>query len=118
MKLLFSLVLPVTLSGCWSQIFLDSVPGKDATNIADSVVIKEVYAMSSDACERPPVATRYQIREHLGHGWIQRCARVNGFEFRPGNDYLLEVKEYPSDAPGPQLVLAKVIAEWPQADNR
>lgn len=113
MRLLLSLALPLALSGCWSQIFLDSVPGDDMSHIAGNVATKRVYALSSNACERPPAGAQYQIREHLQYGWVRRCARVQGFKYRPGSDYLLEVKEHPPGGPGPQLVLEKVIAEWP-----
>ena len=118
MRLLLSIALPFSLSGCWSQIFLDSVPGDDMSSIAMSAVTKQVYAVSSSACDSPPGATRYQVREYSGGRWIQRCARVRGFEYLPGTDYLLEVKEYPSSDSGERLVLEKVIAQWPKAHGR
>ena len=118
MRRLLSFVLPLALGGCWSQIFLDSVPAQDVSRVAAEGASKKVYALSSNACDYPPAATSYQIRERLGRKWIQRCARVQGFAYRPGRDYLLEVKEYPAMAGPAQLVLEKVIAEWPEAKSR
>jgi hypothetical protein len=117
-KILFSIVMPFLLSGCMSQIFLDSVPDGGMPQIATAAATKEIYAFSSSACEYVPAATRYEIREYSGHRWIQRCARIQGFHYQPGSDYLLEVTEYPPSDSGVRLVLEKVITEWPEGTSR
>jgi hypothetical protein len=101
-----------------SQIFLDSVPNGDTRQIATAAATKQIYAFSSNACEDVPAATRYEIREYFERQWIRRCARIQGFNFQPGSDYLLEVKEYPPSDAGVQLVLEKVITEWPEGSSR
>ena len=101
-----------------SQIFLDSVPDGGTPQIATAAATKKVYAFSSSACEYIPVLTRYEIREYSGRQWIKRCVRIQGFDFRPGSDYLLEVKEYLPSNFGVQLVLEKVITEWPAGNSR
>ena len=117
MRLLLSIALSFSLSGCWSQIFLDSVPGDDMSRVAVGAVTKQVYAVSSSACDSAPGAIRYQVQEYLGGRWVQRCVRVRGFEYRPDNDYLLEVREDPA-SDTERLVLEKVIAQWPKARSR
>lgn len=110
MKLLAAMVIPLLLSGCWSQIFLDDVSdGENASDIATGVRTKNIHISSSRACEHSPSATRYQIRERVGRAWMHRCARIQGFEYQPGNDYILQVKEYQSGDAGARLVLEKVI---------
>lgn len=118
MKILGSIAIPLLLSGCMSQIFLDSVPQGGTSQIATAAATKKIYAFSSSACEDVPAATRYEIREYLERRWIKRCARIHGFNFQPGSDCLLEVKEYPSSDAGVQLVLEKVISEWPEGSSR
>jgi hypothetical protein len=117
-KTLFSIAVPLLLSGCMSQIFLDSVPDGATPQIATAAATKKIYAFSSNACEYVPAATRYEIREYLGRRWIKRCARIQGFNYQPGSDYLLEVKEYPPSNSGVRLVLDKVITEWPEGNSR
>lgn len=118
MKILFLVAMPLLLSGCMSQIFLDSVPNGGTPQIATAVATKKIYAFSSSACEYVPAATGYEIREYLGRRWIKRCARIQGFNYQPGSDYLLEVKEYLESDSGVQLVLEKVITQWPEGNSR
>lgn len=118
MNSLSSIALPFLLGGCMSQIFLDSVPDEGTSRVATAATTTKIYAFSSNACESLPAAIRYEIREYLGHRWIRRCARIQGFHHQVGSDYLLEVKEYPPGNPGARLVLEKVIAEWSEGAAR
>lgn len=113
-KLLFGLVMLMPLSGCVSQIFLDGEPSSDVSNIAAGGVRKRIEVISSTTCTNEFSDAHYEIRENVGQRWVPRCARIHGFDYRPGNDYILQITEYAS-APenSARLVLDKVIEERP-----
>jgi hypothetical protein len=114
MKLLLEAAILMSLGGCVSQIFLDGEPPGDVTRIAAGGISKRVHVVSSTACESGASAALYEIRENKGRQWIPRCASIQGFDYRPGNDYILQITEYaPTSVSSVRLVLDKVIEERP-----
>ena len=104
----------VLLSGCMSQILLDGSP-TGTPNIADVPVERRVRAVASSACTARAPLLPYELLEPSGQGWVRRCAHVEGFAYRQGWDYLLQVAEYPGQdrsSPG-RLVLRRVVEESP-----
>lgn len=118
MRRLLALALAVPLGGCVSQIFLDGSPA-DVGHIAGGAVEKRVYAMSSEACGRSEPVLHYRLLQRGRDGWVSTCADVEGFAFRPGNDYFLQVTEHrgEGDAAPVRLILKKVIEMRPRARN-
>ncbi|KRA20737.1 MULTISPECIES: DUF4377 domain-containing protein [unclassified Lysobacter] len=102
------------LSGCMSQILLDGSPA-GTPNIAGDAVAKRIRAVASEACAGQLPALRYQVLEHGGDGWRPRCARVEGFAYTQGQDYVLEIIEYPAAQHSSlgRLVLKQVIGAYP-----
>ncbi|KQZ60076.1 MULTISPECIES: hypothetical protein [unclassified Lysobacter] len=116
-RLLFP-ALAALLTGCASQIFLDGSPSGD-THIAGTAVEKRVYAISSDMCGRQEPVLPYQLVERSRDGWVRSCAQVEGFAFRPGNDYYLRVTEHRAAGESPlvRLILKSVIEQRPHTRN-
>lgn len=106
--LLLEVAILMSLGGCVSQIFLDGEPPGDVSHIAARGISKRIQVVSSTACYNEAFATRYEIRENVDRRWVPRCARIQGFDYRPGSDYILQITEYASSA---RLVLDKVIDE-------
>lgn len=104
----------VLLSGCMSQILLDGNPA-GMPNVAGATVTKRIRAVTSAACTGETPALQYQLLERGGDGWRRRCARVEGFAYRPGQDYELEIVEYPvAQRPSlGRLVLKEVVGVYP-----
>lgn len=110
--LLLEIAILMSLGGCVSQIFLDGEPPGDVSNIAARGISKRVQVVSSTACYNEAFAPRYEIRENVDQRWVPRCARIQGFDYRPGSDYILQITEYaPTSASSARLVLDKVIDE-------
>ncbi|WP_223620128.1 DUF4377 domain-containing protein [Lysobacter sp. ESA13C] len=111
-------VLAASLTGCVSQIFLDGGP-RGEEHIAGTTVEKRVYAVSSEVCGRREPVLPYQVVERGRDGWVRLCAQVEGFAFRPGNDYVLQVTEHQAagDASLVRLILKSVIEQRPHARN-
>jgi len=118
MSRLSLLASAVLLPGCVSQIFLDGAPRGEAY-IAGTAVDKRVYAISSQGCVRREPVLPYQLLERSGGGWVRSCAQVEGFAFRPGTDYLLQVTEHRAagDSPLVRLILKSVIEQRPHTQN-
>lgn len=103
-------------SGCFSQILLDGAPAHDASRIASGVGKQVQIVQSRDCIGIENV--RYQVRERVGNRLIRRCARVRGFDYRPGSDYVLQVRELPATpSSGASLVLERVIEQKPASSE-
>lgn len=102
------IAMAMLLSGCPSQVFLDGSP-KHMSNVAAVASEKHVRAVASEACSRQAPALPYQLLERGRDGWVRTCAKIEGFSYQPGNDYLLEVTEQP--VAGRSLVVRLVLKE-------
>ena len=103
-------------SGCFSQFLLDGAPVQDASRIASGVG-KQVEVVQSRDCVGVE-NVHYQVRERVGNRLIRRCAKVRGFDYRPGSDYVLQVRELPATASsGGSLVLERVVEQRPASSE-
>lgn len=110
MKLLLEAALLMSMGGCVSQISLDGDPPGDVPAHRRWWHQQEDSGVSSTACDTGASGARYEIRENAG----RRCASIHGFDYRPGNDYILPITEYaPASETSARLVLDKVIDERP-----
>lgn len=106
------------LGGCMSQILLDGNPA-GTPNIAGDAVAKRIRAVASEDCVGQVPALRYQLLERGDDGWRPRCARVEGFDYRQGQDYVLEIIEYPAAQRSSlgRLVLREVVGIYPHTQE-
>lgn len=111
-------VLLFSAGGCASQIFLDDTSSGDTGHIAAGATRKTIHVVSGTACDHATAAARFEIFEPTESGWTSRCASIEGFHYRAGSDYLLEVTEYaPTGTSSPRLVLGKVIEQRPHTQD-
>lgn len=108
--------IALSASGCFSQILLDGAPAHDASRIAGGVGKRVEVVQSRDCVGVEHV--HYQVRERVGNRLIRRCAKVQGFDYRPGSEYVLQVRELPATSPaGGGLVLERVVEQRPASSE-
>jgi hypothetical protein len=118
MHRLFFVAMAMLLTGCPSQVFLDGSP-KSIPNLADGVKERRIHAVSSNACRKRAPSLPYQLLERGRDGWTRSCAKIEGFSYRPGNDYFLQVDERPAGDSSAlvRLILKEVIEEYPHTQD-
>lgn len=118
MRRLIFVAMAMLLTGCPSQVFLDGSP-RDMPNLADGVRQRRIHAVSSNACRERAPALPYQLLERGRDGWTRSCAKIEGFSYRPGNDYFLQVDERPArdSSASVRLILKEVIEEYPHTQD-